>query len=271
MSNTTENKNNTINTINQYGAVNEKGEKLTINTYNGDYVEQCEFEDELTKGFYLHMLIAKLTKNKIKVPTSLLTDLKDIKEKHKTNKDFTIGLQYLNKKHPQHKRYMELMKNGTNKVLLDIVDKKVKQYKTLNKFIDPEFEKKEITIITLEGEVGKDTMKLFKTFLSQKEKAPCFCWNQHLENFSWLDTPDLQAQFKIWKSLIKEGRLLCKEEWKTSGFVDKTEWFGIVVKQKGNDTICVGSLKLFRQPIHGFVYWFNKETNRDAMLKYLLK
>jgi len=266
---TTTNNNNNINTI--HNTINEKGEKITINTYNGDYVEQCEFEDELTKGIYLQMLVAKLTTNKIKVPTSLLTDLKDIKEKHKTNKDFTIGLQYLNKKHPQHRRYMELMKNGTNKFLFDMVDKKYLEYKTLNKFIDPEFEKKEMMILTPAGEVAKDTMKMFKVFLSQKQKAPCFTWNQQLNILNWVDTPDLQAQFKIWKSLIKEGRLLCKDEWKTSGFIDKTEWFGIVVNEKGSETFCIGSMKLFNQTIQGFVYWFNKETNRDAMLKYLLK
>ena len=247
-----------------------EGKNITINTYNNDYVQQVEFGDEKTRGFYLQGLILKLMKHKIKVHPSLLTDLKNIKEKYNKNKDFIFGLEAMDEKHYLHKVFMIDMKKH-NQLLLACIDNKYKEYKTLNKYINPEFEEQEITIITPEGEIGKDSLKLFKLFLSQKKKAPCFSWATHLQTYMWLDTPDLQTEFKRFKKLIKDKELLIKEEWKTSGIISNTEWFGIVVKPKGSEVICVGSLKLFNKPIQGWVYWFNSESNRDAMFLYLLK
>ena len=220
-------------------------------------------------GVVLFGIINKLAKKNIPIPKTLLKQYGDIKKDPRTN--LTL-LNHCN----------NFVSNGDkgfkriNKDLFDEINKEYYNIKKTNKYINPNFDMKEIRFHKPDekgkmSEVGKDMIKVFKYFLSIKNGAPCFTWHQQLNDFSWLYKPDLYEQFKIYKKNIKNGKLEVSSDNNLTRTLDKTEWHCIVIHQVGNDMIDVCSLKLFDMMISGFVYWFNSKANRDAMYEYLIK
>jgi hypothetical protein len=142
---------------------------------------------------------------------------------------------------------------------------------TQAKFIEDSFEKKEVTIITPEGEVGSNLVPTFKEFLKQKGKAPCFAWYHAEKQLSWLDPPVLKSEFKRFRQLVREGVYKVLEVNLTTQTYSKREWYSVVLaKTDGSGHLDIASFKLFNYMVDGLVYWFSNKNNRDAYYRYLV-
>lgn len=125
---------------------------------------------------------------------------------------------------------------------------------------------------TPEGKIAEDCIDSFKQFIGEKGSAKAFTWHQTANEWQWVDDDFLNDQFKTFKKLVKAGKLHTKSVNNTVHELNGRKWYSLVI-QPTDDTdgenMCIGSLKLFKYFVSGFVYWFSRETNRDAMFKYL--
>ena len=89
----------------------------------------------------------------------------------------------------------------------------------------------------------------------------------------WVDPIQFKDEMKRYKNFIRDGRLVVKEYNNQEKKINNVSWYSLVIqntKEEQND-ICIGSLKLFRFMVSGFVYWFSSKTNRDNIYKWLNK
>jgi hypothetical protein len=193
---------------------------------------------------------------KMKVPPKVIKNLKDAKEKL-----------------PKTFNTEELIKlNENNKELLSYVKREFKEYKREYKYIgDTELE--DVMCFSLDGEMGNDVVSSFPEFIKQKDKAVCFSYHQKLGQLMWVDPIQFKDEMKRYKNFIRDGRLVVKEYNNQEKKINNVSWYSLVIqntKEEQND-ICIGSLKLFRFMVSGFVYWFSSKTNRDNIYKWLNK
>jgi hypothetical protein len=190
------------------------------------------------------------------VPPKVIKNLKDAKEKL-----------------PKTFNTEELIKlNENNKELLSYVKREFKEYKREYKYIgDTELE--DVMCFSLDGEMGNDVVSSFPEFIKQKDKAVCFSYHQKLGQLMWVDPIQFKDEMKRYKNFIRDGRLVVKEYNNQEKKINNVSWYSLVIqntKEEQND-ICIGSLKLFRFMVSGFVYWFSSKTNRDNIYKWLNK
>lgn len=240
MSNTTENKNNTID-----------------DTY----------DEELYKALVLCGLVNKLLSKKMKVPDTFLMILKENKKKFKYDKNYTKTCPLINEKHKEHKKFKEETSELFDRIQSFYID-----YKKAIKYISPDFKtphKDNTTLINEDGkEVGEDLIAELKNLMMNKDKCPCWYYNAYRCKLELMDKDILHKNFKILQQDIKKEREkydLSKQTYK----IDKRDWY--VIKVGGFGTYDVVLIKLFRDFFKGNAYFFCNEKNRDAMYEYLLK
>jgi hypothetical protein len=76
---------------------------------------------------------------------------------------------------------------------------------------------------------------------------------------------------KRYRTFIKQHELVIQECNKGEGEINGKSWYCFVIQHKDENVnnICVGSMKLFRYMVSGYVYWFPNKSNRDSMFKWL--
>jgi hypothetical protein len=214
-------------------------------------------EKKIIEDFILfHFIMKRFLDKKMKVPPKVIKNLKDAKEKL-----------------PKTFNTEELIKlNENNKELLSYVKREFKEYKREYKYIgDTELE--DVMCFSLDGEMGNDVVSSFPEFIKQKDKAVCFSYHQKLGQLMWVDPIQFKDEMKRYKNFIRDGRLVVKEYNNQEKKINNVSWYSLVIqntKEEQND-ICIGSLKLFRFMVSGFVYWFSSKTNRDNIYKWLNK
>lgn len=214
-------------------------------------------EKKIMEDFILfHFVMKRFLDKKMKVPPKVIKNLKDAKEKL-----------------PKTFNTEELIKlNENNKELLSYVKREFKEYKREYKYIG-DTELKDVMCFSLDGEMGNDVVSSFPEFIKQKDKAVCFSYHQQLDQLMWVDPIQFKEQMKIFKNFIREGKLVIREYNNQEKKINNVSWYSLVVQntKEEHNQICIGSLKLFRFMVSGFVYWFSSKTNRDNMYKWLNK
>jgi hypothetical protein len=242
MSNTTENKNNTI--------------------------DDTDYDYTMGEGVYdaiiLCGLVNKLVSKKMKVPNNFLIDVKKNNIKFKGNDDYEDTCSYFNEKYEHHKEF----KNEAKRLFADI-ECLYRGYKKSLKYISSNFKThhEDTRLINEDGrELGKDLVEELKSLMMNKNNCPCFYYNVYRCQLELMDKELLHKNFKILRlDIKKENYDLSKQTYK----IDKRDWY--VIKVSGFGTHDVVLIKLFRDLFRGNAYFFCNEKNRDAMYEYLLK
>ena len=210
-------------------------------------------------GYILKYYIMKrfLSKNK-KVPAKLIAEIKEAKEQ--IDQKYLVNLKDI------------VTENQKNKDLIKQSKELYKEYCCGEKYLG-DTKIKDTMIINSGGEIGKNILKDFPDFISQKQKAICFTYIHGIDEMSWLDPKPFDDQMKKFRKFIKDGTLIIRECNNKERSINNKEWYCLVVQYKDEDEnqACVGSLKLFDILFHGLVYWFANKTNRDNIYNWLTK
>ena len=208
-------------------------------------------------GYILKYFIMKrfLSKNK-KIPAKLISEIKEAKDQI----DNKVNLKKL------------LTLNEKNKVFMKQVKGHYKEYRCEEKYLG-DTKIKDTMVMNSSGEMGKNILKDFPEFISQKQKAICFCYNHSIQELNWLDPQPFNDEMKKFRKFIKNDRLVIRESNNNKRTINGKVWYCFVVQFKDEDDnkVCVGSLKLFDILLYGLVYWFPNKTNRDNIYNWLTK
>jgi len=118
----------------------------------------------------------------------------------------------------------------------------------------------------------------FTTGVSQRKDLMCLFWVGKLRRASYLykrDNSDFKKQMKLWrqqavKGIIKIHDENCKDiEYKGRKYYG----FTLSIYEDGEITRCPDplSLMLFGYMCDGITYWMTAKTNRDMIVKYIMK
>ena len=205
-----------------------------------------------------------LFENKIKVPKHLLEEVQKMSKAEKDMyKSLVIG-----------DAFNAL--NGTE--VFDQINSKYNGYKKISKYISDDVDRPDINFWRRdkgESQVTKINcgLETFRGFLTEKQGASAWTWHHSLGGFTWLDKPEFNTECKRFRKLIKEGKLIIHEYNNNTCKLGDAEWHCFVIQSTNEDAnpMCPASLNLFGMGVDGFVYWFNKKTNRDTVYKFLTK
>jgi len=123
-----------------------------------------------------------------------------------------------------------------------------------------------------------DTNDKFAYFMGGKEGAKVFTYHKRLANWSWLDDDCYKEQFKQYKKLIKEKKIVIDKENNNEHMLNGKKWYSLCI-QKWNEeiddydemTLCKGSIEVFGYMISGYVYYFQSKKDRDNAYNWLVK
>jgi len=218
---------------------------ITKEVTYGEMMNQQE-----VKVYVLKSVMTKMIANSIRFPKNLTDEYKNIPLcSHKKNLVYKT-MKKLNKK---------------NVDLNTLIGQKYNEYKYAG-------DEKTATIMTPNGEPlsHNDIVE----FMGYKQKAKAFCWNRQHQSLTWLDTEDVEEQFKAFKKMKKNGIIKCMEYNNVEHEFNGQTWYSLVVQDvndERNPHIDIGAFAIFRYMVSGFAYHFSKKTNRDAMFAYLNK
>lgn len=208
----------------------------------------------------------KLFENKIKVPKDLLQEIQKLSKAEKDMYKICVIDDAFN------------TLNGTS--ISDMINKKYIAYKKVSKYVSDTFEKRDIEFWDLDGKKTLDcSLETFKKFLLEKEGAPAWTWHHLVEAFMWYDQDLFNTECKRFRKLRKEGNVIIHEYNNKTCMLGDVEWYCLVIQSPEEspdgkeriDPICPASMNLFDMMVAGFVYWFNKKSNRDTVYKFLTK
>ena len=207
-------------------------------------------------------VMKKFIEKKKKIPFYLIKETNELKKKLKL-----IGI-----KEGDYNIRMENQKGFDKRV-----KEEYKEYKKVEKYIgDKELDKTcHTTIINRDTgkvkEIGKDINKEYLDIIKSKQKGVCFTWHHSSDTWQWVDKDMMNTQFKMYKDLIKKGTILCKDYNLPTKELLGRKWYGLVIN--GNDenpiNMDVGSIRLFKYFVSGFVYWFPIKENRDKIFNWI--
>ena len=140
------------------------------------------------------------------------------------------------------------------------IKEKYKKYKKIAKYAD------------------ENTNDKFAYFMGAKQGAKVFTYHKRFNEWSWLDTNVYRSQMKIYKKLIKNKDIVIDKENNDEHILNGSKWFSLCIqkwdKQKDDFdemTLCKGSIEVFGYMISGYVYYFQKEEDRDNAYRWLVK
>jgi hypothetical protein len=207
-------------------------------------------------------VMKKFIEKKKKIPSYLIKETNELKKKLKllglNEGDYNVRIE--NQK-GLDKRTKELYK----------------EYKKVEKYMgDKELEKScNTTIYTDTGkiEMGNDINKEYLDIIKSKQKGICFTWHHSTNEWQWVDKDMMNTQFTKYKNLIKKGTIVCKDYNLPEKELLGKKWYGLVINGNSENPINmdVGSIRLFRYFVSGFVYWFPNKENRDKMFEWINK
>ena len=196
------------------------------------------------------------------IPSELVKDLKILTDELKLK-------EWSDKKLQKAFKCMCRMKVFEKSEIKKQLKEKEKSYKDVDAYIG-DAKMRDVKCLTPNGEIGKDLIPNFKSFMAEKRNAKCFTYHQASDNWNWLDDGVVGKEFKKFKKLIKEGKLISRFCNNTTHKLNGKEWHSLVVQNTPDcGNTCVGSLKLFGYLVSGVVYWFSVKKNRDSFFKYI--
>ena len=205
-----------------------------------------------------YKIMEKMFENKIKVPKWLLQEVQGMSKAEKDMYKLCVIDDSFN------------VLNGTE--ISDTINKQYNSYKKVSKYISDNFEKPDISFWDLTGKKTFDcSLETFKKFLLEKEGASAWTWQHQVEAFSWCDKDVFNVECKKFRKLRKEGKLTILEHNNQTCMLGDVEWHCLVVQTPEGLPICPASANLFQFMVSGYVYWFNKKSNRDTVYKFLTK
>lgn len=172
------------------------------------------------------------------------------------------------------KMYLQEMIN-VNPPLPEIINDCYKEYVDSYKLAGNQDDiKTKFTVITPDGEI--DSIKSFSKFMKNRDGDKIFTYNQQCNEWHWLNFDTYKKQFKMYKGLLKNKKIVVKEENNNEHEFNGNVWYSLavqVINDKGDirPGFCIGSIQLFKYMISGYVYYFKNKTDRDNAYKYLIK
>lgn len=218
--------------------------------------------DDLVK----YKTMEKLFENKIKVPTGLLQDIQKLSKAEKDMYKICVIDDAFN------------ALNGT--YVSDMINKTYIAFKKVSKYVSDNAEHRDIDFWDLNGKKTLDcSLETFKHFVAYKQGAPAWTWHHLQEAFMWYDQDKFNTECKRFRKLRKEGNVIIHEYNNKTAMLGDVEWYCLVIQSPEEspdgkeriDPICPASMNLFGMMVSGFVYWFNKKSNRDTVYKFLTK
>jgi hypothetical protein len=208
--------------------------------------------------FVNYKTMEMLFENKIKVPKSLLQEIQKLSTVEKDMyKLFIVD---------------DVFNDINGPAISNMINKQYNAYKKVSKYVSDTYEKPDITFWDLTGKVSFDcSLETFKKFLVEKEGASAWTWNHQVKEFQWCDKDAYNTECKRFRKLYKQGELTILEANNKTRMLGDVEWHCLVVQTPDGLPICPASANLFRFMVCGYVYWFNKKSNRDTVYKFLTK
>jgi len=232
-------------------------------------------EPEISLVLYDYIILNKIKqifnqKNK-KIPDVLNEDIKEDYDMIKKNNFKEVDITTT--------RFIDLIynkfKDDGNDIETDIKEK-FRKYNHIAKYADVMPETKSSFIEN--GKKVKNPIEKFKTFMGDKQGAKVFTYHHLCNDWSWLDENEFNIQFKHYKKLIKEKKIVIEKENNNEHMLNGKTWYSMTIQiwdkdlnDYGNMNICKGSMALFGYLISGYVYYFQSKIDRDNMYKWLVK
>jgi len=207
----------------------------------------------------------KLFENKIKVPTGLLQDIQKLSKAEKDMYKICVIDDAFN------------ALNGT--YISDMINKMYNAFKKVSKYVSDNVEHRDIDFWDRNGKRNLDCgLETFKHFVAYKQGASVWTWHHQQEAFMWYDQDTFNTECKRFRKLRKEGTVIIREVNNRTCMLGDVEWHCLVVQLSEKpdseeiiNPLCPASLNLFKLAVAGYVYWFNKKSNRDTVYKFLTK
>lgn len=127
-------------------------------------------------------------------------------------------------------------------------------------------------ILTPDGKI--DSIKSFPEFMKIRNSDKIFTYNQHFNEWQWLNFDNYKKQFKMFKTLYKNKKIVVQEENNNQHELNSHIWYSLVIQPINDEdeveaNICLGSVQMFKYMVSGFVYYFKNKTDRDNAYNYL--
>ena len=219
-----------------------------------------------------------IKKNK-EVPTCIKMEIKKLYDKLKAdgrcnNVDITTD-SFIDFMYDETIRQHKNIKDYEKKVKQEINEKYKKAkdaYKYANELHDDKC-KYYVNGENLDNPLGK-----IVKFMGDRQGAKVFTYNQRFNEFIWLDEVHYQTQFKQFKKLIKDKKIVIDKENNNEHTLNGVKWYSVCIQvwdkeenDYGNNNICLGSMSVFNYMISGYVYYFKNQKDRDNAYNWLVK
>lgn len=133
-------------------------------------------------------------------------------------------------------------------------------------------------IYNINSEEIDNPLDEFVKFMLSRQGAKIFTYNQRFNEFQWLDEIHYQSQFKEYKKLIKNKKIVINKDNNNEHTLNDIKWYSLCIQvwdkeddDYGCNNICLGSMSVFNYMISGYVYYFKNQKDRDNAYKWLVK
>jgi hypothetical protein len=184
----------------------------------------------------MEMMKMFLSKKK-KIPTRLLTDLKEVKKQNKKRETYTLHTDCKNTQHALKMYY--------------------KQYKHLDKYYPKNLDKITPVGSLQRGERAVDIEKKYENLIRQKVDSHIWVYHDEGDRLSWIK-PELFRKVKkgYSKSEIERTK-------KIDFSIGDVKWYGIILEDGEGITLNYGLTALANKMIWGFTAVFDDTRSRD--------
>ena len=198
------------------------------------------------KQSILEELMKMFIADKRKIPTRLLTDLKEVRKQNKRGEGYTLHKDCKNTRKGLKMYY--------------------KQYKHLDKYYPKNLDSVMNVGSLQRGQRAVDIEKKYERLIRLKVDSHIWVYYDKDDRLSWM-SPKL---FKMMKESIKSGKCRREECEKVDMTIGDVEWYGIIL-EKGNEILNYGLSSLANKMIYGFTAVFDNKKSRDDYYDWMMK
>lgn len=198
------------------------------------------------KQSILEELMKMFIADKRKIPTRLLTDLKEVRKQNKRGEGYTLHKDCKNTRKGLKMYY--------------------KQYKHLDKYYPKNLDSVMNVGSLQRGQRAVDIEKKYERLIRLKVDSHIWVYYDKDDRLSWM-SPKL---FKMMKESIKSGKCRREECEKVDMTIGDVEWYGIIL-EKGNEILNYGLSSLANKMIYGFTAVFDNKKSRDDYFDWMMK
>jgi len=197
------------------------------------------------KQSILEELMKMFIADKRKIPTRLLTDLKEVRKDNKRGEGYTLHTDCKN----------------TRKALKIYY----KQYKHLDKYYPKNLDSVMSVGSLQRGQRAVDIEKKYERLIRFKYDSHIWLYNDESDTVSWIKPVFL----KLMKQCNKQENI--KPLSKTNFKIGDVEWYGLIIEKGDNVRINYGLTSLANEMIYGTTAVFDNKKSRDDYFDWMMK